>query len=447
MGTEKLRGHCLMCKASLPKEPVLSFSGMPASAQDIPSAEELASDSGMDLSLYVCGSCGLCQFDCEPVPYYREVIRAVGLSETMKELRRRDYRHMIEDYGLSGGKFIECGCGRGEFLKVLKEFPVRIFGIEADELSAGIAFSSLNVCETCGSLGPRSFDDREPIPQNIGICDIKNVFPEHGDEELFGAPFDCFLSFNFLEHQPDPVSMLSCMYKNLRPGGYGLITVPALEYILEKGSYYEFIRDHIANYDRGSLEKLLRICGFEILEMELIGIGDTLRAVVRKPETDSRPVENGSVQRDTQRGGIGCRDSANDWASAEKHENIFSKFENISNNQKNIGYNINKFVDKLSKEGKKLALWGAGHQGFTIASTTALSGYASFFIDSAAFKQGRFAPASHIPIVSPEHFAEHRTDVVMITAPGYIREIREAIEELCREKGIEAPEITDILSL
>ena len=31
---------------------------------------------------------------------------------------------------LTGKKFIEVGCGRGEFLGVLKEFPVQAFGIE-----------------------------------------------------------------------------------------------------------------------------------------------------------------------------------------------------------------------------------------------------------------------------------------------------------------------------
>ena len=133
------RGHCMICGAELGQEPVLRLSDMPASAQDIPSADELSKDKGLELSLYMCPDCGLCQFDCEPVSYYPEVIRAVGLSETMRELRRRDYRHMTETYGLTGGRFLECGCGRGEFLEVLSEFPVEIYGTEADPENAAIA--------------------------------------------------------------------------------------------------------------------------------------------------------------------------------------------------------------------------------------------------------------------------------------------------------------------
>ena len=122
----------------------MSFSGMPASAQHIPKREELGSDRPWDLSLYACPDCGLLQFDCEPVDYYRDVIRAVGLSETMRELRRRDYRYLTEELSLSGGRFIECGCGRGEFLEVLKEFPVSIYGTEADKSNAEAAARLLN---------------------------------------------------------------------------------------------------------------------------------------------------------------------------------------------------------------------------------------------------------------------------------------------------------------
>ena len=71
--------------------------------------------------------------------------------------------------------------------------------------------------------------------------------------------------------------MLRCVYRNLRDGGYGLVTVPSFEYILAGGRYYELIRDHIANYTEDSAAFLLRRAGFEILEQGTIGIGDTLR--------------------------------------------------------------------------------------------------------------------------------------------------------------------------
>ena len=366
---------------------------MPASAQDIPTREELADDCGITLRLCQCPACGLLQFDCEPVDYYRDVIRAVGLSETMRALRRADYRHMIDTYGLSGKKFIECGCGCGEFMEVLKEFPAEIYATEANADFAEAAQKR---------LGPD--------------CHVLHFFPENAGMQIFGAPFDCFFSFNFLEHQPDPSAMLGCMYRNLVPGGYGLITVPSFEYIIKDGRYYELIRDHIANYTLASLGRLCRDCGFEILEEGYIGIGDTLRVVVRKPVSSTVEAAVHSAC-----AGIlaAFRKENTQIPAAEIPCDVSSLKQNYAVMREKMA----EFTAHLRENSMKLALFGAGHQGFTIAATTSLSEYAAYIMDSAPFKQGRFAPASHIPIVSPEYFAEHPVDVVMVTAPGYVKEI------------------------
>lgn len=418
----ELREHrrtCLSCGAELPGEPLLTLSDMPESAQDIPGKEELSLDHGIELRLCRCRDCGLVQFDCEPVDYYPAVIRAVGLSETMRELRRRDYRHMIDAYGLFGGKFLECGCGRGEFLQVLKEFPVQICGMEADPEAAKAAQAL---------LGPD--------------CRILPCFAGEEAMDLPGAPFDCFLSFNFLEHQPDPGVMLRAMYRNLKPGGYGLITVPSFEYILEQGRYYELIRDHIANYTAESLRRLLRDCGFEVLEEGRIGIGDTLRAVVKKPEGASAEAAVhracmdifSAFQRENSRS---AGKDVLPGESADQAEAAASRpagmagpaaaetcgIEALRENYMRLREQMAEFMEELKRKGKRLALFGASHQGFTIAATTALSKAALYMMDSAPFKQGRFAPASHIPIVAPSYFAEHPAEVVMITAPGYVKEI------------------------
>ncbi|MDO4265848.1 MAG: class I SAM-dependent methyltransferase [Eubacteriales bacterium] len=403
-GADTRRETCLACGHRLPEETLLTISGMPASAQDIPLKEELLQDHGITLRLCKCPHCGLVQFDCQPVGYYRDVIRAVGLSETMRALRRSDYRYMIDTYGLSGAKFIECGCGRGEFMEVLKEFPAEIYATEANADFAKAAAALLG-----------------------DGCHVMNCFPDDAAMKLPGAPFDCFFSFNFLEHQIDPSGMLGAMYANLRAGGYGLITVPSFEYILKAGRYYELIRDHIANYSLGTLTRLCEDCGFQVLEKGFIGIGDTLRVVVRKPEADS--LQN-AVHK-------ACADIFRAF-QAERKEPVpedlpAADISVLAENYDSMREKMAEYMDRLQKAGLSLSLFGAGHQGFTIAATTALKDYAEYMMDSADFKQGRYAPASHIPIVSPDYFAAHPTDVIMITAPGYVKEITALLREKYRE--------------
>lgn len=353
---------CIVCGAPLGK-PILTCSGMPASAQNIPDESEVKFDSGIDLDLCACPKCGLVQFDCEPVDYYRDTIRAGGFTQTMVDLRRSQYDRFIKKYNLTGKKFVEVGCGRGEFLKVLTEFPVEAYGIENRESLVDIAVQN-------------------------GL-NVKKNFTESTDTVIEGGPFDAFLSFNFLEHQPYPNTMLSCIYNNLTEGGYGLITVPSFEYILKNDGYYELLHDHIVYFTQDTLAFLFEKNGFKVLESRLC-LPDTIEVIVQKK-------------------------SAPNVKGLERNRGALKK-------------DFAEFVNEKIQHGKKVAIWGASHQGFTIAATTEMGEKIEYIIDSAPFKQGRYAPASHIKIVSPDYSREHPVDCIIIVAPGYTDEIAQIIK-------------------
>ena len=396
--------HCIACGRILPETSLFELTSAPASAQDIPDVKEVQNDEGVTLHLRQCSGCGLVQFDCEPVAYYRDVIRAGGGSSTMRELRASQYRHLIETYHLEGKTFFEAGCGRGEFLKFLQEFPVEIYGME----------HKADLVETARKEGLRvwrEFPERED--QRFGHSPEASMLPESG-WSVPEKPFDVFLSFNFLEHQPRPDIMLKAIWNNLAEDGMGLVTVPSLEYILEKGSYYELIRDHIAYYTFDTLRALLNHCGFEVLEEEMIN-RDTLSMIVRKtamPETDA----------DASAEGVGAM-----TADASIIAPLTEGYEIVT-------AEVRALTERLAREGKRLAMWGASHQGFTLASTSELGKHLAYIIDSAPFKQGRFAPASHVPIMAPDHYFEEPVDAVLIVAPGYTDEIAGIIKTKFGEK-------------
>ena len=78
MNTDMKSNCCLACKGRLKETPLLTLEGMPASAQDIPDSNQVKQDQGITLNLHQCPHCGLVQFDCQPVEYYRDVIRSGG---------------------------------------------------------------------------------------------------------------------------------------------------------------------------------------------------------------------------------------------------------------------------------------------------------------------------------------------------------------------------------
>lgn len=388
--------HCIACGKLLPEASLFELTSAPASAQDIPDAASVQQDKGVTLQLRQCSGCGLVQVDCDPVPYYRDVIRAGGGSSTMRELRTTQYHHLIETYHLEGKTFFEAGCGRGEFLKFLQEFPVEIYGME----------HRADLVETAQKEGLhvwREFPERED--QHFGHSPEASMLPESG-WSVPEKPFDVFLSFNFLEHQPRPDIMLKAIWNNLAEDGMGLVTVPSLEYILEKGSYYELIRDHIAYYTFDTLRALLNHCGFAVLEEEMIN-RDTLSMIVRKtamPEASAESADDRKAVADCARADAGI-------------------IAPLMEGREIVTAEVRALTGRLAREGKRLAMWGASHQGFTLASTSELGKHLAYIIDSAPFKQGRFAPASHVPIVPPDHYFEEPVDAVLIVAPGYTDEI------------------------
>lgn len=356
---------CIVCNAHFFEPPLIVFDNMPSSAQDIPSKLNINNDYPQKLNLYQCSGCGLIQFNCSPVSYYKDVVRSGGFSTTMIEIRKVQYKKLIEKYNLSGKKIIEIGAGQGEFLSILKDFNVQSFGIEHNKKLIQLA-------------------------KNRGV-NIEFGFAENDNTIFKDSPYDAFLSFNYLEHQPKPNNMIRCIYNNLTDDGIGLITVPDFNYFKNSKVYYEFIRDHIAYYTSDTLKFLFEKNGFIVLEEEIIN-KDTLSIIVKKKRKE--------------------------------------KLDMIVENYNSLPIEINTLIDRFNNDNKKIAIWGASHQCFTVAATAKLHNKIKYIIDSAPFKQGKYAPVSHIPIVSPDYYFINPVDIIIIIAPGFSDEIAKNIKSI-----------------
>lgn len=361
-----MKNKCIVCGAPLWDDPLLVCQNMPAAAQNLPSEEELSQEKAIDYNLYQCSGCGLVQIDVPPVDYYKDVKRSGGYSTTMFNLRCDQYKRFLEICPLENKRVLEVGCGQGEFLRIWREakFPVDAYGIEHED-----------------SLVKIALNDGLKVSKNFALDETTKID---------GAPFDAFCSFNFMEHQPDPNGMLRCIFNNLADDAWGLITVPSLEYILEKESYYELIRDHLLYFSQDAFKFLLEKNGFTVKSFRMVN-RDTWEAIVEK----KKPI-NAKALRD---------------------------------NKKNLQNEIYDIVSSLKENDRKLAIWGASHQGLTILSSMDFEDTVAYVIDSAPFKQGRYTASSHVKIVSPEYLKENPVNTVLIIAPGYTDEIASIIKE------------------
>ena len=198
-------------------------------------------------------------------------------------------------------------------------------------------------------------EDLVKIARENGL-QVTRGFAETEETVFPDGPYDVFLSFNFLEHQPEPGVMLRCIRRNLREGGMGLITVPSLEYILQYDGYYELIHDHIAYYNLETLENLLTANGFQVLEREMVN-RDTLSVIVRR--TEGELAEEKSPAGEVPAGEV----PAGGGAAPGSRRPAPVDVSGLAASRRYIDEEVNGLVDRLHSQGKTLAIWGAQPSG------------------------------------------------------------------------------------
>lgn len=251
---EKNKVNCKICKSYLPKNTILTIKKAPSSAQGFSNIKN--KKDNIELKIYQCQSCDVVQISNKPVIYYKETIRSAGFSKEMIKFRRNQFKNFVKKYKLKNKKIIEIGCGKGEYLNILKKFCKK---------STGIEFSKKNV-QFCKNLNLN-------VKQGY-ICDE--------DLNLTNNQFDAFICMSFMEHAPDLNKFLKNIYKILKDNSYGIIEVPNFDMILKKKLYTEFIRDHIYYFTKKTLEKVLNLNGFEIIKCEEIWDKYILSAYIKK---------------------------------------------------------------------------------------------------------------------------------------------------------------------
>lgn len=365
-----MREKCIVCGGMLYKEPLYVKKNMPSISQNLPKNDQLYNDLPIEYRICQCSGCGLVQFDCDPVSYYKDSTRAGERCEVLIDLRKKQYSHLIETYKLNGKKIIEIGAGKGGFLKTLKElyeYDIHEFGIENNPDFVRIAKEIEHVNVFCGDV-------------------------ENPDAVFYGAPYDAFTSFAYPARLVDPNTMLQNVYNNTTSDAVGLLQVPSMEHLLKPGGFFDVTRDHIAYYDEKSLRFLVEKNGFEVVEFgEVAQI--YIYAIIKK------------------RHPYNLKDA---WRDVDK-----------------VADNVRTFVKELKRNNKKIAVWCAGHYAFTVLSLSDVGDDVSYIVDNAEFKKGRFSPATHVPIYGPEHLAKEPVDVIMILGPIYVEEIKKEIMEKC----------------
>ena len=331
--------------------------GMPRSAQGFFLPDSAGVDSQLSLEIFQCHACGLVQLKNDPVAYFKEVIRATAFSEEMSKYRASQFRDFIDEFDLLGKTAIEIGCGEGEYLTLLESQGLKMQGLE-------YSHKSVSACQARGLNVSHGFINGDDVPG------------------LSGNYAACFM-FNFLEHLPQPISVLTAIASKLDEQGVGLIEVPNFEMIQQQAMFTEFCSDHLLYFTTDTFFQILSRSGMEVLEINPIWGDYILSAKIRKRENFQT-----------------------------------SKFEFA---REDLSRSIENFLRGFSP--KSVAIWGAGHQALAVMAACKLGDKIPYVIDSATFKQNRMTPATHLMVFGPEILDRNPPEAILVMAAAFSDEI------------------------
>lgn len=363
-------------------------SGIPAHSVLLMHSKEqaLAYPTG-DLALGFCSGCGFVTntaFDVELNEYSPDYEETQHFSATFDRWARALIDRLVRDYDIRNKQVIEIGCGKGEFLALLCE--------AGDNQGIGI--------------DPSCRPERIQGEVASRVRFIRDLY----SEQYADLPADVVCCRHTLEHIQPTQDFMRMVRRVIgdREDTLVFFEVPDATRVLRDRAFWDVYYEHCTYLTAGSLARLFRSTGFEILEL-VRDFGDQYLWITAKPTagpTAARlEIEDDLEQTriDVERFSERCpQDIARHRATIRAHAGA----------------------------GRRPVLWGAGSKCVALLTTASIRGEVEYVVDINPHKVGKFIPGTGHQVVSPEFLRDYRPGVVIPMNSIYTDEIAKQLRSL-----------------
>jgi SAM-dependent methyltransferase len=340
-----------------------------------------------DISLGFCPECGFISntvFDAKVHEYSGNYEETQGFSPTFRAFHTRLAESLIEKYQLRNKKIVEIGCGKGEFLSLICELGQ----------NQGIGFDPAFVAE------------RNPAPEGLDVKFVADFYSEKYAH--VGADFFCCKMT--LEHIPDTASFIQTVRRAVgdRRDSIVFFQVPDAHRVLRDLAFWDIYYEHCSYFNAGSLARVFREAGFEVLET-WTDYDDQYLMISARPAAEAEAPSQ--LERDAPR-----------MAKEDIEYFVRQQAARIACWKQEIA--------SLKENGQRAVVWGSGSKGVAFLSALGGGSEIEYVVDINPFRQGKFMAGTGQEIVAPAFLAEYKPDVAIAMNPIYRGEIQEDLRRM-----------------
>lgn len=382
---------CRSCAASGLKI-VLSLGEMPPSNALLTEAQLDVPETRYPLDLALCQACGLAQITVtvDPVELFGEYAYFSSYSSTMLAHAESLVGRMVEERKLGPESLVmEIASNDGYLLQYYTRLEVPVLGIDPAK----------NVVEAA---------------EERGVPTLCAFFSSGLAEELRGSGRrpDVLHANNVLAHVPDPNGVVRGIGRVLADDGIAMIETPYVRDLVERLEFDTIYHEHLFYYSLTAMDQLFERNGLRIVAVERIPIhGGSLRVFARPAAAapTSRPAVAALLEEEARLG----------LATLDYFEGFADRVEVLRGQ-------LLALLGELKDEGHRIAAYGAAAKGTVLLNAFGIgTERIEFVADRSEYKQGRYMPGVHIPIVGPEALLAEMPDEVLLLAWNFADEILE----------------------
>jgi SAM-dependent methyltransferase len=351
----------------------------------MPTRERALNYPRRDLKLGFCNDCGFISnidFDPSVHEYSMACEESQGFSPTFNAFARSLAERWVEQYQLRGRTVLEIGCGKGEFLALLVE---------------------MGMAEGIG-IDPAFIPERLDTPVASRLRFIQDLYGERHTH----LSADVVCCRHTLEHISPTSEFMRTVRRTIgdKKDTLLLFELPDVHRVLREAAFWDIYYEHCSYFTTGSLARLFRNHGFDLLELELEYDGQYI-VIAGCPSNDS-----GQFPLDGE-------------ADLDAIANAVAGFpERFRNARENWITRLN----GLHSQGKRVVMWGGGSKAVSFITTLELDEQIDFVVDINPHKHGKFIPGSGHMVRNPEELMDLRPDCVILMNPIYQNEVRKMLE-------------------